>query len=57
VVDFSARKKLFRPQAAASPGLGEQDEFLGGAHSADCLSLSVDEDSLLSAFDGIKARK
>jgi hypothetical protein len=28
-IDVFARKKLFRPQAAASPGLREQDELLG----------------------------
>jgi hypothetical protein len=38
-VDLFARKKLFRPETAASPRLGEEDELFGvrrlggGAHS------------------------
>jgi hypothetical protein len=32
-IDFFARKKLFRPEAAASPWLGKQDELFVGAHS------------------------
>jgi hypothetical protein len=31
-VDFFARKKLFRPETAASPRLGKQDELFVGAH-------------------------
>jgi hypothetical protein len=31
-IDFFARKKLFRPETAASPGLGEEDELFDGAH-------------------------
>jgi hypothetical protein len=33
VVYLLSRKKLFRPETAASPGLQEQDEFLDGAHA------------------------
>lgn len=29
-IDAFFRKKLFRSEAAASPGLGEQDEFVSG---------------------------
>ncbi len=29
---FFARKKLFRPETAASPRLGEEDELFVGAH-------------------------
>ena len=32
VVYASPRKKLFRPETAASPGLGEEDELFGCAH-------------------------
>ena len=32
-IDFFARKKLFRPEAAASPWLGKQDELFVDAHS------------------------
>jgi len=33
VINFLARKKLFRPETAASPRLQEQDEFfVDGAH-------------------------
>ena len=32
VVYLSTRKKLFRPQTAASPGLREEHEFFGCAH-------------------------
>jgi hypothetical protein len=33
VVNFLARKKLFRPETTASPRLQEQDEFfVDGAH-------------------------
>lgn len=32
-VNFFARKKLFRPETAASPRLGKQDELFVGAHS------------------------
>jgi hypothetical protein len=31
-IDFFARKKLFRPETAASPRLGKQDELFVGAH-------------------------
>jgi glutathione S-transferase len=31
-IDLFARKKLFRPETAASPRLGEQDELFVGAH-------------------------
>ncbi len=31
-INFFARKKLFRPEAAASPGLGEQDELIRSGH-------------------------
>jgi hypothetical protein len=31
-IDFFARKKLFRPETAASPRLGEEDELFVGAH-------------------------
>lgn len=31
-IDFFARKKLFRPETAASPGLGKEDELFVGAH-------------------------
>ena len=31
-IDLFARKKLFRPETAASPGLGKQDELFIGAH-------------------------
>lgn len=31
-VYFFARKKLFRPETAASPRLGKQDELFVGAH-------------------------
>jgi len=32
-INFFARKKLFRPETAASPGLGKEYElFGGGAH-------------------------
>jgi hypothetical protein len=31
-IDLFARKKLFRPEAAASPRLGKQDELFVGAH-------------------------
>lgn len=34
-VDVFSRKKLFRPETAASPGLGEEDEFFGeGSHDS-----------------------
>jgi hypothetical protein len=31
-IDFFARKKLFRPETAASPRLGKQNELFVGAH-------------------------
>ena len=31
-IDFFARKKLFRPETAASSRLGKQDELFVGAH-------------------------
>jgi hypothetical protein len=31
-IDLFTRKKLFRPETAASPGLGKQDELFVGAH-------------------------
>jgi hypothetical protein len=31
-INFFARKKLFRPETAASPRLGKQDELFVGAH-------------------------
>ena len=34
-VDALFRKKLFRSEAAASPGLGEEREALGGFHGVD----------------------
>jgi hypothetical protein len=33
VVDIFFRKKLFRSKTAASPGLGEEDEFFAGIHA------------------------
>ncbi|MGH7184730.1 MAG: hypothetical protein ACREIB_00410 [Pseudomonadota bacterium] len=40
MVDLPARKKLFRPQTAASPRLEEEDELVGdGVHGN--LSLDV----------------
>jgi hypothetical protein len=56
VVDLLPRKKLFRPETAASPGLGEEDELLDGAHSAEFRE-SGDTVSLLSAFCESKERK
>jgi hypothetical protein len=34
-INFFARKKLFRPETAASPGLGKEDELFDGAHICD----------------------
>jgi len=34
-IDFFARKKLFRPETTASPGLGKEDELFDGAHMCD----------------------
>jgi len=31
-INFFARKKLFRPETAASPRLGKQDELFVGTH-------------------------
>jgi hypothetical protein len=37
-INFFARKKLFRPETAASPGLGEKYELFVGAHMCDSFS-------------------
>jgi hypothetical protein len=37
VIDLPFRKKLFRSEAAASPGVEEKDELVGGAHGLDFL--------------------